>query len=68
MFKSDLDILKGIILFAKQEKIANFRYKDFEFNLTAENPNADELKALREDLEYTKNLIQKIKAGAELRR
>lgn len=64
----ELETLKGLITFAKKEKIARFKYQGFEFELTPDDPNAKELKRLSDDLEYTKNLVMKIKAGIDLKR
>lgn len=68
LFTSELDTLKGLILFAKEHKIASFRYREFEFNLVPEDPNKIELKRLSDELDYTKNLVQKLKLGSELKR
>lgn len=60
--------LKDLILFAMEHKIPRFRWKDFEFDLGAQNANQAQLDALRQEVLELKGYVMKIKLKEEFKR
>lgn len=64
----ELETLKGLILFSKEEKIAKFKYKDFEFDLAQIDPHVKHLADIDNELSKLKDIMSKIKMAQEFKR
>jgi hypothetical protein len=52
--------LKSIILFAKEQRIMHFKYKDFEFDLSDCDPTANQLAEMQAEIDALKALTNKL--------
>jgi len=57
----DLKTLRGLIKFAKKERVHNFKYKDFEFNLAGVDPTEARLSALEKEVSDLSDLTGHMK-------
>lgn len=54
------EMLKSLILFAKEQGIPRFRYHGFEFDLSAPNPNQEELETIKQNLKDLTNVVNNL--------